>query len=492
METFDIFRDIAERTGGDIYIGVVGPVRTGKSTFIRRFMELLVLPNIKDPNERERARDALPQGGTGRTIMTTEPKFVPDDGVEVVIRDNISMRVRLVDCVGYGVQGALGYAEEDVPRLVNTPWSEEPMPFEQAAEIGTQKVITDHSTMGILVTTDGSVTDLPRRAYIDAEERVVEELKNLGRPFIVLLNSMHPDESGTRELAAELEHTYDVPVLAVDAARMSLEDTYIIMEELLYEFPVREVTVELPSWVRELDKKHWLRESLEEAAAQAIKGIRRVRDIEPATASLARHERVASCTLRNLDLGTGVAHIEVGTHEEYFLQVLGEIAGQPLEGKEQLLRLLKEWAVAKREYDVVAAGLKEVRETGYGMVPPQISEISFEEPELIRQGGRFGVRLRASAPSIHLIRADVETEVTPFIGAEKQGEEMVRYLLQQFEDDPSKVWESDFFGRSLADIIREGIQSKLYRIPENVQEKLQETVHRIVNEGTGGLICIII
>ncbi len=492
METFDIFRDIAERTGGDIYIGVVGPVRTGKSTFIRRFMELLVLPNIKDPNERERAHDSLPQGGTGRTIMTTEPKFVPDDGVEVVIRDNISMRVRLVDCVGYGVQGALGYAEEDVPRLVNTPWSEEPMPFEQAAEIGTQKVITDHSTMGILVTTDGSVTGLLRRAYIDAEERVVQELKNLGRPFIVLLNSTHPDETGTRELAAELEHTYDVPVLPVDAARMSLEDTYIIMEDLLYEFPVREVTLELPLWVRELDKNHWLRESLESAAAQAVKSIRRVRDIEPATAALARHERVASCTLRNLDLGTGVAHIEVGTHEEYFLQVLGEIAGQPLEGKEQLLRLLKDWAVAKREYDVVAAGLKEVRETGYGMVPPQISEISFEEPELIRQGGRFGVRLRASAPSIHLIRADVETEVTPFIGAEKQGEEMVRYLLQQFEDDPSKVWESDFFGRSLADIIREGIQSKLYRIPENVQEKLQETVHRIVNEGTGGLICIII
>jgi stage IV sporulation protein A len=492
VEKFDVYKDIAERTGGDIYIGVVGPVRTGKSTLVRKFMELMVLPNIDDPNERERAHDALPQSGTGRTIMTTEPKFIPDDGVEIRLHDQITFRVRLVDCVGYAVEGALGYADDDGPRLVDSPWFEEKVPFEEAAEVGTRKVIADHSTLGLVVTTDGSIGDLPRSAYLPAEERTVAELKELGKPFIVVLNTTHPYAQETADLARELEGTYDVPVVAVNAAYLTLPDIQLMLEQLLYEFPVKEVDILLPDWVAELPETHWLKAEFRAQVEEARARITRVREIDAAMAALAAYPHCAGVHLDNVDLGSGIATISTMAKTDLLYQVLGEIAGEPVDGHPALVRLWRIMSEARREYEKVAEALQEVRSTGYGVVPPSMDEMVFEEPELIRQGSRFSVRLRAGAPSIHMIRADVETEVTPIMGTERQCEELIQYLLDRFEDDPAKLWQSDIFGKSLSELVRDGIQNKLVRMPENAQEKLQETLQRIVNEGSSGLICIII
>ncbi|MDA8064754.1 MAG: stage IV sporulation protein A [Thermaerobacter sp.] len=492
MEKFDIFRDIAERTGGDIYIGVVGPVRTGKSTLIKNFMELLVLPNIQDPNDRERTKDALPQSGTGRTITTTEPKFIPDESVEITIKDNILLRVRMVDCVGYAVEGAVGYAEGDQARMVHTPWFTEPIPFEEAAETGTRKVISDHSTLGVVVTTDGSITDLPRAAYVAAEERVVGELKELGKPFAVVLNTSKPYAPETAELANRLEEQHDVPVLPVNCAELSLEDIYLILEQVLYEFPVREVVINPPAWVEELDADFWLRAAFRETVERVAKSIRRLRDIDAAMEALEQDEQVREATLQQMDLGTGLATIRLAAQDGLFYRVLSELSGREVAAEEDLLRLWREMVGAKREYDKVEDALRDVRSSGYGMVPPSLEEMIFEEPELIKQGNRFGVRLEASAPSIHMIRADIQTEVTPVIGTERQCEELMGYLLDRFEDDPKKLWQSDLFGKPLSDLVREGIQNKLFQMPENARQKLQETLQRIINEGSGGLICIII
>ncbi len=492
VEKFDVFKDIAERTGGDIYLGVVGPVRTGKSSFIKKFMELMVLPNIADPHDRERAKDALPQAGAGRTVMTTEPKFVPDEGIEIQLRENVTLRVRLVDCVGYTVEGALGYADQGGPRMVMTPWFEHPIPFDEAAEVGTKKVIDEHSTIGLVITTDGSITDIPRENYVEAEDRIVAELAQLGKPYVVILNSTRPFSQETRDLAQELEARHDVSVIPVDVVNLTHEDIYVILEQVLYEFPVREVTVQLPDWVEALDVGHWLRSQFDEAVRETVGSIRRLRDVDPAVERLGGYDPVAEALLASMDLGTGVASIQLAAKEELFWKVLGELSGVSLANRGDLVRLMKDLVAAKREYDVVADALREVREVGYGLVPPRMEDIAFQEPELVRRGSQCGVKLRATAPSLHFIRADVETEVTPFIGGEKQGEEMVRYLLQEFESDPRKIWESGFFGRSLHDIIKEGIQAKLFRMPENAQDKLQETIQRIVNEGSGGLICIII
>ncbi|MEW6031388.1 MAG: stage IV sporulation protein A [Bacillota bacterium] len=492
MEKFDIFKDIAERTGGDIYIGVVGPVRTGKSTFIRKFMELLVLPNITDPNERQRTIDELPQGGMGRTIMTTEPKFIPDEGVRITIKESLSLRVRIVDCVGYTVPGAAGYEDEHGARMVNTPWFEESIPFQEAAEIGTRKVISEHSTIGIVVTSDGSFLEIPREDFVNAEERVVRELKEIGKPFVVILNSCHPETKDTLGLAERLEARYDVPVIPVDVTALDEDDVYGVMEQVLYEFPVREVVVNLPRWVEELEAGHWLRAEFEKGVAETVQNIRRLRDVEKAVEALGRYDFVAKATLEAMEMGTGVATVDLEAAEELYWKTIEEITGFPVEGKHDLIRQMKDLVQAKAEYDVIGEALEDVRTVGYGLVPPRFSEMTFEDPELIRQGGRYGVRLRASAPSLHFIRADVETEVTPIIGTERQCEELVKYLLEKFEDDPRKIWESDIFGKSLHDLVREGIENKLYRMPENAQVKIQETLTRIINEGSGGLICILI
>lgn len=492
MENISIFRDIAERTGGDVYLGVVGPVRTGKSTFIKRFMELLVLPNIEDLMDRERARDELPQSGAGRMIMTVEPKFIPQDAVEISVKNGLKMKVRMVDCVGYTIEGALGYEEEGGPRMVMTPWFEEAIPFQDAAEIGTRKVITDHSTIGIVVLTDGSITEIPRENYLQAEERVINELKELGKPFLVILNTVAPDDPATNDFARELEEKYGVPVLPINCAEMSQEDVLSILQEALYEFPVQEVNVNLPKWIEELEETHWLRQDLQREIQEAVRSVNRIREIDQAVEQIRENEFVASATLEDMDLGTGVAEIEVKAQEGLFHKVLEEVSGLAITGDHDILRLMRDLSKAKANYERIEPALEEVRELGYGVVAPSLEEMILEEPELIRQGNRFGVRLRASAPSLHIIRADITTEITPIIGTEKQCEELVRYMLEEFEDDPQKIWQKDIFGKSLHELVREGIQNKLHRMPENVQAKLQETVQRIINEGSGGLICIII
>ena len=492
-EKFNIFEDIAQRTGGDIYVGVVGPVRTGKSTLIKKFMELLVLPNIADENVRQRTIDELPQSGGGRTIMTVEPKFVPDEGVAITIRETLQFRVRLVDCVGYTVEGALGYLDESgAPRMVVTPWFADPIPFQEAAEMGSRKVISEHSTIGLVVTTDGSITELSRETYVVAEQRVVGELKELGKPFVVVLNTTKPYATETMELAGELEEKYGVPVIPMDAAALTLDDINLILEQVLYEFPVRELSMPLPDWVQELEADHWLRVKCEQAIAEAAASIRRLRDVDPAVVRLAGYEFVQEAALRGMEMGTGKAAVEITAREDLFYQVLEELTGVSIHGKAPMIRLMRELIHSRKEYAKVGPALREVAETGYGLVTPSVEEIAFEEPELIRRGSQFGVRLRASAPSLHIIRADVRTEVTPIIGTERQGEELVHYLLDRFEQDPKKLWEFDIFGKSLHDLLREGLQNKLYRMPENAQQRLQETLTRIINEGSGGLICIII
>ncbi|MGI6493056.1 MAG: stage IV sporulation protein A [Pelotomaculum sp.] len=492
MERTDIFRDIAERTGGDLYLGVVGGVRTGKSTFIRRFMEQIVLPNMQDIHERERAKDELPQGAAGRTIMTTEPKFVPNESVEILITPNLKVKMRMVDCVGYKVEGALGYEEEDGPRMVSTPWFEEPIPFQEAAEIGTRKVISEHSTMGLVITTDGTITDIPRENYLEAEERVIEEMKDINRPFLVLLNSTNAAGDETQQLAAELTEKYDVPVLPVDCLHMTQGDILNILGKLLYEFPVNEVNISLPPWVEELELKHWLRQKFEESVRETVKNVHRIRDVNTAVESLGDYDFVDQVSLRSMDMGSGSASITITAAPGLFFQVLSEEVGFEIEGERELFRMVKEFSVAKREFDKVSEALDGVREAGYGVVIPTTDELILEEPELIRQGSRYGVKLKATAPSLHMIKADITTELTPLIGTERQCEELVQYMLKEFEDDPQKIWNSEIFGKSVHDLVREGIQNKLYRMPENAQVKLQETLQRMVNDGSGGLICIII
>ncbi|MBP1762168.1 MAG: hypothetical protein H6Q64_1710, partial [Firmicutes bacterium] len=398
MEGNHILNDIAERTGGDIYLGVVGPVRTGKSTFIKRFMELMVLPNIKDVYERERAKDELPQSGAGKTITTTEPKFVPNEAIEISTQNGLSMKVRLVDCVGYSVAGALGYEEDEEPRMVRTPWFDYEVPFEEAAEIGTRKVIADHSTIGIVLVTDGSISDIPRNNYVETEERVISELKELRKPFIVILNSTHPYDKETLELSAELSEKFDVSVMPLDCATMSMEQIYSVLEEVLYEFPVQEVNIRLPLWVEELEEDFWLREDMENSIRDILSGIKKVRDIESAIEKLSEVDNVSFVSLEEMNLGTGVASIEVTVPEDLFFKTLSEVSGFDVEGNHHIIRLMKDLSFAKKEFDKVSSALEEVKQSGYGVVTPRLEEMILEEPELIRQGSRFGVKLKAKAP----------------------------------------------------------------------------------------------
>ncbi len=492
MEKTDVLENISERTGGDIYLGVVGPVRTGKSTFIRRFMELLVLPNIEEFHEREIARDELPQSGTGRTVMTTEPKFIPANAVEINVREGIDMRVRMVDCVGYVVPGALGFEENEIPRMVHSPWSEEEIPFEEAAEIGTRKVITDHSTIGLLVTTDGSITEIERESYLEAEQRVVAELKELDKPFVIILNAVDPFSVETRALSEKMQAEYDVSVVAVDAMNMTNDDVLRVLQEALYEFPVTEVDVHLPDWVPETDANHWLRKNLETDIYAIVDEIKRIRDLDNAVAAIDALEITEGASLLLMDLSTGISAVDVRINDSYFYQILGEYAGEEIEGNHTIMRLIRQFALSDKEWSKLREAMGEVRDSGYGVVNPQLDEMYLEEPELIKQGGRFGVKLKASAPSYHLIRANISTEITPLIGTEKQCEELVRYILEEFEDDPQKMWDTNIFGKSLNTLVQEGIQSKLCTMPETARGKLQITLERLVNDGGGGIICIIL
>ncbi|SMB94464.1 stage IV sporulation protein A [Desulfonispora thiosulfatigenes DSM 11270] len=492
FENYTIFEDIANRTGGNIYVSAVGPVRTGKSTFIKKFMDLIVLPAIEDKYDKERTIDSLPQSGAGKTIMTTEPKFVPDEAVQLQIRDGINVKVRLVDCVGYSVEGALGYEEADGPRMVRTPWAEDPVPFHEAAEIGTRKVITDHSTIGLVITADGSFNDIPRENYIDSEQRVVSELKELNKPFIVLLNTINPEDQETLELAESLEKNYDVPVIPMNIAQMEEEELMRVMEEVLFEFPVAEVNISLPKWIEELENEHWLRAQFEDAVHSTISEVKRLRDIDNAIECLAAYDFVNDVVIDNMDMGTGIAHIKMSAEDSLFYRVYKEITGEEVAGLHDIINLTKVYVDTKREYDKVESALLDVKETGYGMVAPTLSEMSLEEPELFKKSGNFGVKLKASAPTLHIIRSDITTEITPMMGSEKQCEDLVRYLLEKFEENPTLMWNYDIFGKSLHDLVNENIQGKLQKMPENVQRKLQEALKRVVNDGSGGLICIII
>ncbi len=492
LEKIDIFKDISKRTNGDIYLGIVGAVRTGKSTFIKRFMELVVLPNIEDQGERERAHDELPQSAAGKTIMTTEPKFVPNQAVSVNVDEGLDVNIRLVDCVGYAVESAKGFEDEDGPRMINTPWYEEPIPFHDAAEIGTRKVIQEHSTIGVVVTTDGTIGEIPRADYIDAEARIVEELKEVGKPFILVINSARPSSQETELLRNQLAEEYDIPALAINVESMSEHDVNSVLREALFEFPVLEVNVNLPSWVMVLKENHWLRENYQEAIQNTVKDIKRLRDVDLIVGNFDEYEYIEKASLAGMEMGEGVAEIDLHAPDYLYDEVLKEIVGEEIRGKDHLLELMQDFAHAKREYDQVAGALQMVKQTGYGIAAPSLEDMILDEPEIIRQGSRFGVRLKAVAPSIHMIKVEVESEFAPIIGTEKQSEELVRYLMQDFEEDPLSIWESDIFGRSLSSIVREGIQGKISLMPENARYKLKDTLERIINEGTGSLIAIIL
>ncbi|OIJ14822.1 stage IV sporulation protein A [Anaerobacillus alkalilacustris] len=492
MEKVDIFKDIAERTGGDIYLGVVGSVRTGKSTFIKKFMELVVIPNIQNEAERARAQDELPQSAAGKQIMTTEPKFVPNQAVKLHVDEGLDVNVRVVDCVGYTVPGATGYEDENGPRMINTPWYEEPIPFQEAAEIGTRKVIQEHSTLGVVITTDGTIGEIPRANYIESEERVINELKEVGKPFIVIVNTVRPHHPETEALRQDLTEKYDVPVLALSVESMKEQDINNVLREVLFEFPVHEVNVNLPSWVMVLKEEHWLRQSYEESVRDTVKDIKRLRDVDRVVGHFGEYDFIDHASLAGIEMGQGVAEIDLYAPDDLYDQILKEVVGVEIRGKDHLLQLMQDFAHAKSEYDQVADALKMVKQTGYGIAAPTISDMSLDEPEIIRQGSRFGVRLKAVAPSIHMIKVDVESEFAPIIGTEKQSEELVRYLMQDFEENPLSIWNSDIFGRSLNSIVREGIQAKLSLMPENARYKLKETLERIINEGSGGLIAIIL
>ena len=492
MEKVDIFLYIAERTGGDIYFGVVGAVRTGKSTFIKKFMELVVIPNIENESDRQRAQDELPQSAAGRTIMTTEPKFVPNQAVSIEVDEGLEVNIRLVDCVGYTVPGAKGYEDENGPRMINTPWYEEPIPFHEAAEIGTRKVIQEHSTIGVVITTDGTIGEIPRRDYREAEERVVNELKEVGKPFIMIINTVQPYHPDTEQLRQSLSEEYDIPVIAMSVESLRETDVYNVLREALFEFPVLEVNVNLPSWVMVLNEGHWLRQSYQEAVQETVKDIKRLRDVDRVVWQFSQYEFIDRASLAGIDMGQGVAEIDLYAPDELYDQILKEVVGVEIRGKDHLLKLMLDLSHAKIEYDQVADALRMVKQTGYGVAAPALADMSLDEPEIIRHGSRFGVKLKAVAPSIHMIKVDVESTFEPIIGTEKQSEELVRYLMQDFEDDPLSIWNSDIFGRSLSSIVREGIQAKLSLMPENARYKLKETLERIINEGSGGLIAIIL
>ncbi len=492
MTNADIYQNIATRTAGDIYIGVVGPVRTGKSTFIKRFMETQVIPNIENVYRKERARDELPQSGSGRTIMTAEPKFVPEEAAQIQLGDGAAFSVRLIDCVGYMVRGAIGQMENDQPRMVTTPWFDHEIPMTEAAELGTRKVIREHSTIGIVITTDGSVAEIPREDYLEAEDRVIRELQSLGKPFIVLLNSADPQSERAQSISRDIAARYEVRCMPVNCLELGETDVSEILKAVLYEFPMQELDLFLPPWVDALPTAHPIKNGLYAAVREHAAQLHHIREVDAVVAALSDCENISSAAVSGIDLGTGIARVELRLPRELFYRTLSEQSGFRVADDGDLISLLTQLARVKAEYDKVEQALHDVRETGYGIVVPGIEDLHLEEPEIMKQGGRYGVRLKASAPSIHMIRADIETAVSPIVGNEKQSEDMVNYLLQEFEGDTSKIWQSNIFGRSFHELVNEDLQNKLQRMPEDARKKLQEALTRIINEGSGGLICIIL
>lgn len=492
MQTCNIYENIKARTGGSVYIGVVGPVRTGKSTFIKKFMETLVIPNIDDKYMKERAKDELPQSGSGRMIMTSEPKFVPEDAVNVSLEEGTELSVRLIDCVGYMVPGALGDMEDDAPRKVTTPWFDREVTMAEAAETGTKKVIMEHSTIGIVITTDGSVTEFDRENYIEAETRVIEELKAIGKPFVILLNTENPASGEARALSESLAEKYGVTCVAKNCMELTQEDVKEVIRSVLYEFPIGDIGVYIPSWVDALPYDHPVKSAVMAEITENIGEVTRIFDVKRYVSSISEKEKIERASVSEIDLGTGYVSVRVDLARGMFYETLSEQSGMTIVNDGNLMNIVTELAETKRKYDKIASALEDVRTKGYGVVFPGKDELTLQEPEIVKHGGRYSVKLKASAPSIHMIMANVETEVSPAVGGEKTSGDIINYLLQEFEGDTGKIWESNIFGKSLYDIAGEGLNTKIKYMPEDAQKKLRQTLERIINEGSTGLICIII
>ena len=492
MDNYNIYKDIACRTGGDIYIGVVGPVRTGKSTFITKFMEQLVIPNISDKLQKQIATDEMPQSADGKTIMTTQPKFVPANAVKVQFKNKASANVRLVDCVGYLVDGAVGHQEEDKPRLVRTPWDNNEIPFESAAEIGTKKVIEEYSTIGIVLTTDGSFTDIPRDKYVQAENRVVNELKALNKPFIIVLNCSNPTSENSRRLANELEERYQTPVVCVNALELNFDDISSIMEKVLMEFPMTSFDVNLPKWMQALASDNQIINNVLKQVKKASQNVNKMCDYLFVNDLFNDDENLEPISLRELRLGEGVCEFDITAKEGLYYSILSQECGECINDDFDLMKYIKSFSNEKKNYSKIKTALFDAEQNGYGVVLPTLEEMNLEEPVLVKQGGRYGVKLKASAPSLHIMKVDVTTEVAPTVGSEQQGEDLVNFIMNKYEDNPSGIWETNMLGKSLHDLVNEGLTSKLNSMPKDTQGKMRKTLTRIVNENKGGIICILL
>ncbi len=493
MEEFDIYKDISERTNGDIYIGVVGPVRAGKSTFITNFMEKMVLPRVENVHIKERMKDELPQSANGKAIMTTQPKFVPNEAVPVNIAENTSVNVRLVDCVGFLVEGATGHLDGENQRMVKTPWSDEEIPFTVAAEIGTKKVIEDHSTIGIVMTSDGSITtDIPRKSYVEGEEKAVNELKLIGKPFVIILNSMYPSSQETQKLASAMSEKYKTPVLPIDVLNLGQEDINELFSKILYEFPLKDIEIEIDKWIQALPMDSALVSEIVNTLMEKSEGLSKMGDALRLTTMFEGSENFESPIVVKVMMGCGKVIYRLSAKQNLFYKALSEECGMELKDDFALISSLKELVAAKKEYDKLSAALEDVKRTGYGVVTPTLDEMTLEEPQIVKQGSKYGVKLRATAPSLHIMQVDIQSEVSPYVGSEQQSEEMLKSLLSRFENDPKSLWETNMFGKSLHMMVNEGLNNKLNAMPEDTQKKMRRTLSRIVNEGKGGIICILL
>ncbi|MBQ8472720.1 MAG: stage IV sporulation protein A [Bacilli bacterium] len=491
MDKKEIIKNLAMRSGGDVYLGVVGGVRTGKSTFIKKVVETLIVPNINDEYEKKRCLDEIPQSAAGKTVMTTEPKFVPNNAVDINI-DDFSCKIRLIDCVGYIIENAKGIEDENGPRMVKTPWYDEMIPFSEAAEIGTEKVIKEHSSIGIVVTTDGSIGEFQRSDYENAEERVITELKEINKPFIVLLNSTHPMLPDTIRQAESIHEKYNVPVMPISIETMTEKDMYDILREALYEFPILEVKIKMPDWIAVLKPNHPIKKLYIEKIKESVIEIDKLRDVEHITKHFTETKEIEKAYLSEVSPATGEVIVTLEAPDYLYNQVLNEIISIDITNKKELLKLFQEYSIAKEEYDQIKYALKMVKQTGYGVATPTLKDMKLTTPEITKQGTRFGVKLKATAPSIHMIRVDVNSTFEPIIGSEMQSKELINHLMKDYENDPTNIWKSEIFGRSLDVIVQEGIQSKISLMPENIRFKLQQTLTKIVNRGSGNLIAIVL
>ena len=485
----NIYADIAKRTGGNIYIGVVGPVRTGKSTLIKRIMEQLVIPGIDDPYRKERAKDELPQSGSGKTIMTSEPKFVPEEAVEISPDGTTLLRVRMIDTVGYMIDGAVGATEDGNPRMVTTPWYDYEIPMTEAAELGTKKVMDEHCSIGLVVTTDGTITDIPRKDYLSAEHQAIMDMKATGKPFLVVINSQRPGSDTVLTLKEQLQKEYGIPVAIADCQALTKEDISDLLLQLLYAFPMQQLQVHLPRWMDALEPEHPVKSALYQALLQRAEEIITLSQAQPTLMQLTQLEHVLDFSLRKIDLGSGTVICSLTFPEKLFYEILSNRAGLPIENDGQLLALLTELSQIKKEYDKISDALSSVKATGYGIVMPTAEEMKLETPEILRKNGAFGVKLKAGAPSIHMIQVDIDTEISPMVGDEKQSQDLISYLTGE---DPDKLWQSNIFGKSVYAMIQEGLTSKLVRTPQDVRDKFRGSLTKIVNDGATGLICLIL